>query len=127
MSLISTPKKRSITLTEVIVGAIILASVFGGLLATFVAVRKYINRANKRLVSANLARMVLDDLYPEVSADTWDSDNTEQNKLWPDATYSPVDVTIENRNYKGDYTVEDMTDEGREYRKVDVSINYPLD
>ena len=47
-------KRKSVTLIEVIVGAIILASVFAGLIGAFFSVRRYISHDNNRLISANL-------------------------------------------------------------------------
>ncbi|MCP4652068.1 MAG: hypothetical protein GY858_01625 [Candidatus Omnitrophica bacterium] len=63
--------KKSATLVEVVVSSIILATVFGGLMASFVSVRKYVGRANKRLVAANLARTTLNRLYIHVREDFW--------------------------------------------------------
>ena len=67
-------KKKSMTLMEVIVGAIILALVFGGLIAALTGARSYVKRADKRLVSVNLIRAAFDELYPAVRADTWNID-----------------------------------------------------
>jgi type II secretory pathway pseudopilin PulG len=107
------------TLTEVIVGAILLAIIFGGLLASFISVRKYINRANKRLVSANLARGVLNGLYREVNAD-WDT--TGGLTIGPHN--NALNTTIDSYTYTGNYTVSST---GNDYRQVTINIIYPAD
>ena len=65
-------EKKAFTLTEIIVGLVILSIVFGGLLAAFTAARKYVLRANRRLVAANLSRSALERLHKEVREDLWD-------------------------------------------------------
>jgi hypothetical protein len=127
-------KRRSVTLTEVIVGAVILATTFGGLLATFVGVQRYIVRANKRLVSANLGRSVLDTLYVGVRADTWDSTDLSLPLSIGEHTSPPgigtgIDIGI--HTYTGSYLVsagDDVDGDGQsDYRQVDVSVNYPVE
>jgi len=112
--------KKAVTLTEVIAGAIILAIAFGGLLATFVAVRKYVKRANKRLIAANLATQQLDDLYRAVREDTWDDPAGALRDAGGPIPLSDFD--IDQQNYQGnEYTVTTVGD----YRRVSVTINYP--
>ncbi len=127
-------KRRSVTLTEVVVGAVILATAFGGLLATFLGVQRYIVRANKRLVSANLGRSVLDTLYAGVRADTWDSTDLNLPLTIGDHTNPPgigsgIDIGV--HTYTGSYVVsagEDVNSDGQsDYRQVDVSVNYPVE
>lgn len=120
--------KKAVTLTEVIVGSVILALVFGGLLASFVGVRRYVRRANVRLVSANLARAALNNLYRAVREDEW---NERASPLYPanhnNLSDAGVDLTnpIDNIQYTGNYQV--TTRAGREYRQVRVNISYPSD
>jgi len=64
--------RKGVTLVEVVVSSLILAIAFGGLLSTFVAVRKYITRANKRLIASDLVSQTLNDLYRAVRSDEWD-------------------------------------------------------
>ena len=122
-------RKKSITLTEVIVGSIILATAFGSLLATFLAVKRYIVRANRRLVAANLARTIMDELYVEVREDTWHLPNQRlsANSQHPDE----VDILIGRDRYTGGYNVSadiDTNNDGEDdYRQVDVNIRYPGD
>ncbi len=111
--------RKGVTLTEVIVGAIILAITFAGLLATFVTVRKYVKRANKRLIATDLASQTLNDLYRAVRNDTWDS-----GALQPGSS-NIGSYTIDGQSYQGtpanQYSVTTVGD----YRRVSVTINYP--
>ena len=118
--------KKSVTLTETIVGSVILALVFGGLLVSFIAVRKYVLRANIRLVTANLSRGTLNDLYRAVRQDQWETVDTALYSLdtdWQDHTL--VNPTIDNVTYTADYQVRRVA--GHDYREARVNIAYPLD
>lgn len=109
--------KRAVTLVEVIAGAMILAVAFAGLLATFISVRRYTNRVNKRSIATNLAVWKLNDLYRAVREDTWDSGD-----LTP-AIYSMNDYTIDEHSYLlNSYSVSNVAGG---YRRVSVTINYP--
>jgi len=116
--------KKAVTLTEVVVGAIILAITFAGLLATFVAVRKYVTRANKRLIATDLVSQTLNDLYRAVRADEWDA--ADPGGPFPLETTTPGTVdnyTIDGKSYGGNsYSVGATPGE---YRRVTVIINYP--
>jgi type II secretory pathway pseudopilin PulG len=119
--------KKTFTLTEIIVGSIILASIFGGLVASFVATRRYVNRANTRLISANLARSVLNGLYNEVRQDTYDTGG-----LSVGTHNNVINVSIDNHQYTGDYEVSsiDINGDGtpdRDYRRVIITVNYPIE
>lgn len=145
--------RRSFTLTEIVVGALIIASIFGGLLAAFIAARRYVKRANKRLVAVNLSRKVFDELYPTVRADQWQDPN---NPIYADPcvggacptrphTLGEVNVSntpiIDGLTYgasthtqggtASEYIVERVYDaarnEERDYRRVTISIEYPED
>ena len=61
------------TLMEVVVGTLIISLVFGGLIATFLGVKRYVSRATRRVVTTNLDRQTLNSLYKDVRADTWDA------------------------------------------------------
>ena len=112
--------RKGVTLTEVIVGAVILSIAFGGLLATFVAVRKYVNRANKRLIVVNLVTNQFDNLYREVRGDTWDS-----GALQPGSTnlnsYTIDGLVYQDAGAPNSYSVATVGN----YRQVSVTINYP--
>ena len=131
--------KKSFTLMEVVVGAIILALVFGGLIAALVGARSYVKRADKRLISVNLIRKSFDELYPEVRADTWDDSTPGSNPLyappcsgtgcaWQDHTASEVRLT-DSPNIEGivyqvpAYKVRRIPN--HDYREAEVTIIFP--
>ncbi len=118
--------KKSLTLTEIIIGTVILALVFGGLIASFIAVRRYVNRANARLVAANLGRSIFNNLYDDVHAD-WDNtgDLVVGSHAAGTAAVANLPVTIEGRQYTGSYDVTSIAN--HDYRQVTVEIEYPAD
>lgn len=133
--------KKAFTLMEIVVSLIILATVFGGLTATFVGVKRYVGRASRRLTAVNLGKEALNALYIRVRADSWNA-----GALAP-GTYSfaagavtqvPNSVVIENYTY-GDagagidgvwpdpnsYTVRTIGT--RQYREVTARVWYPTE
>ncbi|MBU2103345.1 MAG: type II secretion system GspH family protein [Candidatus Omnitrophica bacterium] len=113
--------KKSFTLVEVIVSAVILALTFGGLLAAFSGARAYVARAERRLVAANAARAWLNGLYVQVRQDTWD---LPANLL--QTTTSPGNLTDPfNRNYTQTYERNATLEAGREYRSIDMHTGFP--
>jgi len=126
---------------EIVVSLIILATVFGGLTATFVGVKRYVSRANRRLTAVNLGKQALNSLYVQVRADTWNT-----GVLVPNAnpyvfgagavTEVPGSITIDDYTYgaaggaadhvwpdPNSYTVRAVP--GSEYREVTVDLWYP--
>ena len=121
MRRIRTIVKKTFTLTEIIVGSIILASVFGGLVASFIAVCCYINKASMRLIAANLlARDVLSRLYNEVREDTYDTGGLSIGNH-----NNAINITIDGSQYTGSYTVSSIQE--RDYRRVSIAVNYPVE
>ncbi|MBD3264826.1 MAG: hypothetical protein GF375_06965 [Candidatus Omnitrophica bacterium] len=113
--------KKSLTLVEIIVGSFILVLVYAGMLAAFFGVREYMNRANKRLISLNLARQVLNELYEEVRED-W---NVAGGDLTLGAHNNVINESIDGWQYTGDYDVYNVA--GSNCRQVDISVTYPTD
>ena len=120
--------KKTFTLIEIMVSAVILALTFGALLLAFVAAKRYVSRVNKRLVSVNLGREVLNSLYDEVRPE-WD----ERGELDVRIHEDEIDVTIDRRDYSGDYIVMEAEDADGdeiadfEYRRVKIHTNYPVE
>lgn len=108
---------------EVIVGAVIIAMVFGGLTAVFVNVRRYVLHANRRLVATNLGRESLNSLYRDVRADTWNAGNLRVGVL----PHPVNDAIIDNSNYIGNVYTVTAGPGNSQYRQVTVSINYQAD
>lgn len=134
-------KKKSFTLMEIVVGLIILATVFGGLTATFVGVKRYVARATRRLTAANLGRQVVNALASQVRADTWNAAGSSlavgSHKC--DAAAGPVVTQVHdaetvsvfvygaadgNASNPNNYVVSNVA--GRQYRQVDVNVQYPV-
>ncbi len=112
--------KKAVTLVEVIAGAMILSVTFAGLFAAFISVRKYVNRANKRLIAANLVTQQMNDLYRAVREDTWDSGALQlgsTNLSW----YIIDGYTYQDAGLPNERIVTPVGD----YRRVRVKINYP--
>ena len=111
------------TLVEVIVGSLILAITFAGLLATFIGVRKYTKRANKRLIATDLVSQTLSDLYKYVDNDTWNTTGELRTGTRAIGSY-----TIDGLVYEG--TSPDPVNQFSvitvgDYRRVSVTVNYP--
>ena len=113
--------KKSLTFLEILISALILATALGGILASFVSVRRAILRSNKRLAAFNIDRGVLEDLYKEVREDTWNT-----GRLSPNHTESgSIQLPPENISYDWNYGVSSLS--GKEYRKVTVTVTFPQD
>ena len=115
--------KKALTLIEVMVATVILAVVFGGLLATFIGVRRYVNRANQRLVVANLINLQFSNLYDEVRADNWDTGNLQDGLSVP-----ALDYHIDNHDYgyeaTSNYQVTDESGSGFQFRRVTIRMDH---
>jgi len=115
--------KKTFSLAEIIVSLVILALTFSTLLAGFVSSRRYIQRANRRLAAANLAREFLNNLYPEVRINTWNTGNLRihngTNSKSITEKYNDLNVTS---SYNLEYNVEQPPN--REYRQVTVNVSY---
>lgn len=86
-------------------------------MSTFTASRRYVGRSRRRLQAVNLARQVLEELYNEVRQDTWG--DTATNRLWYDHSGS---ASIDGVVYSWTVNVSNVT--GRDYRRVNVTINW---
>lgn len=69
-------KTRGFTLVEILVAAVILTVIAGGLFSGFVISKKYIRLGYHRLQALNIARQYLESLRTEVNATTWNNDST---------------------------------------------------
>jgi hypothetical protein len=105
---------------EVIAGVIILAIAFGGLLATFVGVRSYIKRANKRLIASDLASRQLGDLYRAVRDDTWTTGDLRIGST-NIGSYTIDRQVYEDAASPNNYSVTAIGN----CRRVSVTVNYP--
>lgn len=123
---VNNTESRAFSLVEIIVSITLIATVFAGLLGTFVVVRRYVRHAQRRLSAMNIGRLNLNKLYLEVRQDTWDSNTS---LLRPGETFNLTAMNISNTVYGGNYTVSNVTRGGiqRDYRQVTISVTYPGD
>ncbi len=113
--------KKSVSLVEILVAAVVLSFLAGGLISMFIGVRRYIRRANERTVATSLAYSQSRALLGAVRADFWDSDGD----LEEDETYQSDDVLwIDNIGYSWEYTVSG-TD--HDYREVAITVKWPYE
>lgn len=106
------------SLVEIIVAGFILASVFGGMLTTFVSVRTYVGRANRRQVATNLARGRFAVLNQDVRADVFDTGNLSTGVL-----HTAGAVAIDGLSYQTNWTSSAVA--GRDYRQVTMNLTFP--
>jgi Tfp pilus assembly protein PilV len=109
--------KKAVSLVEILVAAVLLSAVFAGLLASFVSVRQYINRANSRLAGANLARGTLSSLSAYVKADIWNTTGKLNNGYTENAA-----VPVDGSSYNVAYSVADVG--GHDFRQVVMNVTY---
>ncbi|MCM8773784.1 MAG: hypothetical protein NC820_03505 [Candidatus Omnitrophica bacterium] len=55
--------KRAFGLTEIVIGSVLIATVFTGLVSTFISIRRYIDRSQRRLRAINIARSYFNTWY----------------------------------------------------------------
>ena len=114
--------KRSFTLLELLVSAIILVMTLAGLLATFVAARRAVIRSSRRVATFNIARKTLESLYEAVDASTWDSGALQ---VGSDVGNGSIALPPEYINYTWSYDVIDLSSSNHAYRQVNLIITYP--
>lgn len=123
-------KKRGFTLVEVLVAMLILATVVGGVMASFVASQRFITRSTRRLQAANYSREVFELLKAGVNAQYWvDPNGTDKLDLkdWTDCT-ADLGINLTNLTAFGgqcQYKVEAALGQPAQgYRKVTVRIRW---
>ena len=109
-------RKTGVSLVEVVISAVILAVALAALLASFVSVRKFVNRAERRLTGATLARDRFSSLTSAVNAATWNSGNLAGGNVVSDAV-----VGSDGTNYGRSYIVSNVA--GSDYRQVNMTVN----
>lgn len=100
--------KKAITLVEIIVSAMLLASALAGIVATFVSTRRMVGRGTERVTAANLAREKLNGLYAAVRADEWNAatnDYINANDLNEGVTNTD-NIVVDNITYSVSYDVQ---------------------
>ncbi|MCF7874155.1 MAG: prepilin-type N-terminal cleavage/methylation domain-containing protein [Candidatus Omnitrophica bacterium] len=120
------PNKKAISLLEVLVAAIVLALVAGGLISTFLTVRKYIRHAKERSTATALSYSHVKTLYEDVRADSWNtgslSNGLNQSLPVGGQNWSSIDnINYQSANTK--YKVDNVG--GQPYREVTITVEYP--
>jgi hypothetical protein len=116
-------KRTTLSLVEIVVALVIIATVFLGLLATFSSVRQYTQRANIRLTTINFTRQVLNDLYSTVRADTWAGFAPKDTIV---ATGAPgIDGRVYSAQYIGDPAPVSLSGTPSDFRQVTVTVTEP--
>lgn len=89
------PFLTGFTLVEVVVSMVILATVVGGFMASFVATQRFISRSYRRLQATNYTRQVLENLRNSVRADHWvDPNNADPLDLTPAGAPRPCGINM---------------------------------
>ena len=111
--------KKSVTLSEVMVGTLLALTVFTGILITFVEARRHVRRANRRINALRIADSQLTALANDVDFTTWAGGNLT-------AGNHPLTVPWDfPENIGSTYQVNNIL--GGRCREVTVTINYPGD
>lgn len=71
--------KKGLTLIEIIISAVIMATTIAGIFTVFTSGNKFVQRSNRRLIAINLAQEQLENRRVQVSADTWADANDGTN------------------------------------------------
>ncbi|MDD5255183.1 MAG: prepilin-type N-terminal cleavage/methylation domain-containing protein [Candidatus Omnitrophica bacterium] len=66
-------KRKGQTLLELMVAAVILTLVVGGITSVFLSAKQFILHSRSRMAAAELSRTMVDYLHMHVRADTWDT------------------------------------------------------
>jgi len=121
-------KRKSFTLLEVLVSAMIVAIVFAGIVGTIVAARRYILHATHRLTAVNLGRRTLENLTNAVRQDTWNSGLLALGAH--NDIFGAGGVFIDRDSYGASYTVNEVDTDGdavtdSQFRQVTINLTYP--
>lgn len=108
--------KKSLTLTEILVSAFIIATTFAAIIAVFVNIRGLTRSLEKNYNATLLATSNLNNLWLSVREDTWDSGNLSVG------TYNLGSVTVGGVTYNLSYTVNSVS--GKDYRQVDFKVSW---
>lgn len=122
-------KKKAVTLLEVLISAIILAVSVAGILAVFISTRKFVGRSERRVVTQNILRQILEAFPKYVNESFWDNPNNPLNESSHslseilNGTTPSGEIILGYANYSGTYTVS--RNPNYEYRIVTLNLSYP--
>ena len=110
--------RRSLTLTEILISAFIVATCFVAVIVVFVNIRGLTGGFKKNYYASLLAESNLNNLWLSVREDTWNSGDLSLGAHTP----SPSSVTAEGITYNLSYTVNSVS--GKDYRKVEFTVSW---
>lgn len=131
----NTDKNRAVTLLEIVIAMIILATIMAGFANVSISGKRFILHARNRGVAGNVGRMFLDPLHLDVRNDTWlsagsplavgtrycDSSANPQQPLCP----SYQDRLVNNIAFDARYDVSSiLAPAGVDLRKVVVTLTW---
>jgi hypothetical protein len=113
-------KKKAVTLTEIVVATIILASTFAGVFASFLSVRKLIARSEKRLTGTSFVRYFMNNFMTDVNGVNWLAGT---GNLASGASASYPTQTVGGTPYNCQFLTSAVG--ANQYRRVDITVTYP--
>lgn len=131
--------KKAVSLVEILVSAVLLSLVVGGLIAAFLTVRRYIRHAKERSTAAALSYGHSRTLHEDVRADTWDAGGGNPLDLgttnlpliaddWDSVDNVDYDTDADGDGDRSRYEVTGVDMDGDtidDYRQVQIIVEYP--
>ncbi|GEM_PF-1352728 len=126
MSLPRKSRQAGFTLIEVIIASLLVSTVMAMLLAAFISANRWVSPEYN---SAHyVARQQLERLSEQVRQDWWNVSATDPERRL-NAAYNPPDrpaetITLDGVTYTRNYTVSNISANGRDYRKAAVAVQW---
>jgi prepilin-type N-terminal cleavage/methylation domain-containing protein len=110
--------KKALTLLEILVSLVILGLLLTGLANIFLAGKRYTQRSRVRMAGGQIGKYFLDPLQNYVDQAAWASNPLGSQSV------AAQNITIDGRNYKGEYNVNTTGLPGN-LTRVKVTITLP--
>jgi len=108
-------KRKALTLVEILVSAVLFASVVAGFLSVIVSTKRLNARSTHRMQAVYAARQILESLYEDVREDQWDANGLTLGNG------TTVTKMVDGIIYTINYVVSDAPGE---VRQVDVNVTW---
>jgi len=108
--------RKSLTLTEILISAFIIATCFAAVIAVFVNIRGFTYSFEKNYNATLLATTNLNNLWLSVREDTWNSGDLSTGN------HTLSSVTVGGTTYNLSYEVSSAS--GKDYRQVDFKVSW---
>ena len=109
-------QKKALSLVEIVTGAVILATAFGGVVATFSMAADHIGRSHRRMIAAHWAVDELGDLLNDIRQDVWNAGGN----LTPGPHGAPPITWVVSVPGGSDFNGDGIED----YREVRITVGY---